>query len=976
MSLLAERALSLHEQAISLYRSGRLAEALPLYKQLAKQDPQNPIYLKDWMWISWKTGDAATTASIAAQLTHMDPTDVEAWNLRAQANTAIHQPAEAVRAYRRQLKLEPHRDDIRLSIARLLMDLKDWDGAYTLLQGLAKKPNPSLDVLRGLARAQALKGLYADAVQTWNQVLAVAPDSLDDQYEKAKALYFAGSPEEAVAQLQAIRDKDPQHGPATDFLTDDALAHGDLRRAEELLTSRLTEFRKQDELRILQLVDVQQSRGEWDRSVTVLKRFLNVNPDNGQALLRLGDAQAILKQDVDSQHTYEKVLAKNPGSLRAYSGLAEAYIAQNNPRQALAIIAKARKLDPTNPTLLFSEARYLNDAREFTASQKLLTDWLAQQKDTTPLPVLLYHGLTPHMRDTMLAYAVHMTTRTFQDHMETLKRAGYTPVTVEEVNIWRSGKGKLPAKPVLITFDDARVDSFLYGDQILKETGLKATMFAHTLNVDENLPGHASWNDLQRHQEGGRWEIQSHGDRAHNAIPVDADGRQGIFLANKIWLTREERLETDEEWRTRIREDHQSGIRKMKSHLNRAPIALSWPEGNYGQDSVPNDPQASAINLAIAPDYFSLCFQQDEFGINLQSRDKCQFSRIQPQDRWSGQDLLDRIQQGNPVTRAYRQLMQQALWEDRRDEARHWMKALEAAGISRADMDLWQSRIERGSPLRAWTPGIEYHEDNQTRDRLQLDQRLGLVRTPRWLLEATHHLIRYRESGTPDVVNHGGGLALLWTSPLRHTLSLESEAHIFTEGLADDTYSARGAWNAQWNDRWGTYMAVGRSPYDTARALNAAISQNEAHGGISTQKPEQWKATLSASGYDLSDDNTRYTGALELSHRLVFKTLQLVGRSSYDHMERIRVNYYSPDDLQIHQGGLEWNQPWGATGAFQVRYLAGSGKERVTSWEFVQEVSSRLTIPVYKGWIEPGYTFYSTPVYREHNYRLRASVPF
>src|SRR5258706_6254652 len=154
---------------------------------------------------------------------------------------------------------------------------------------------------------------------------------------------------------------------------------------------------------------------------------------------------------------------------------------------------------------------------------------------------------------------MNLTSSRFQDQIRAVKEAGFTPVTAEQSAAWLSGSRELPDRPILITFDDARLGSFREADSILERYGFKATMFVAIVNIDERqAPAFASWRHLESYAKSGRWEMQSHGDMAHGRIPIDARGREGLFLINRHWLEKDRRLETTTEWRERILEDHRN----------------------------------------------------------------------------------------------------------------------------------------------------------------------------------------------------------------------------------------------------------------------------------------------------------------------------------------------------------------------------------------------------------------------------------
>ena len=67
----------------------------------------------------------------------------------------------------------------------------------------------------------------------------------------------------------------------------------------------------------------------------------------------------------------------------------------------------------------------------------------------------------------------------------------------------------LPARPVLITFDDGRTDAMLQADPILEDTGMRATMFVIAEQGDRPTIFHEDWDDLTGHAASGRWELET-----------------------------------------------------------------------------------------------------------------------------------------------------------------------------------------------------------------------------------------------------------------------------------------------------------------------------------------------------------------------------------------------------------------------------------------------------------------------------------
>src|SRR5690349_19057397 len=91
------------------------------------------------------------------------------------------------------------------------------------------------------------------------------------------------------------------------------------------------------------------------------------------------------------------------------------------------------------------------------------------------VPILMYHQVTPQPLDCLRKYSVSV--RSFAAQMAWLALAKYTPVTLDQLLDQRAGRGALPLRPVLITFDDGFQDVFEYAVPILQQRGFTATFY-------------------------------------------------------------------------------------------------------------------------------------------------------------------------------------------------------------------------------------------------------------------------------------------------------------------------------------------------------------------------------------------------------------------------------------------------------------------------------------------------------------------
>jgi peptidoglycan/xylan/chitin deacetylase (PgdA/CDA1 family) len=87
----------------------------------------------------------------------------------------------------------------------------------------------------------------------------------------------------------------------------------------------------------------------------------------------------------------------------------------------------------------------------------------------------MYHQVTPQPHAAFRKYA--LTPRMFARQMRWLKLAGYVPITFDRLLDGRSGRARLPARAVIITFDDGFQDCVDYAVPILQQHRFTAMFY-------------------------------------------------------------------------------------------------------------------------------------------------------------------------------------------------------------------------------------------------------------------------------------------------------------------------------------------------------------------------------------------------------------------------------------------------------------------------------------------------------------------
>jgi tetratricopeptide (TPR) repeat protein len=1003
----SEDLADLQSEAVGLYQAGRYEAAIPLYRRLSEAQPNNKGALKDLLIALWLGERYQEAADVGERLTELSKNDVDAEFMYARSLLAVGQKEAALAAFKRCRELDPDEQHIQLAAARVEGMLREYDAARTHMQDLKKAHPDYKEVYPELARVQQMTGDYAAAAENWSKAVEFFPDNRPDQFHEAECLYYSGRHDDAMRRMRELAASHPPYSPAIDFLTDVALATGDSATARKLLESNLQTVGPGDEARLRKLIHLDQNEQRWKDVIRAADQWLTLNPLSGAALMFKADALKSLGRLKEAIAIYQQILQMNPAEIDALKSMAQAQDTSGYPGDALKTIEKALALDPTDPYLLITQSYYLYETGDQKNDEEVLKRWIAAHPDPA-LPVLLYHGVTPYPQDPILAYSVHRTTSTLADHLQTLHEAHYSAVTPEQVNAWLSGTGTLPEHPILITFDDARLDSFRYTDPMLQRYDLKATMFVPWVEVESYNPKFASWRELGFYHDTGRWDIESHGDFAHEYISIDAQGHLGLFLLNKKWLPGPRRLETDEEWADRARQDYENSQLKTDLHLGYKPQVYAFPEGNYGQEGLSNSLDSAALNLQWAKTFFASAYHEDDYGFNPRSRDPMHLTRYEPLPGQTGPSLLRHLTDQAPATLMVRRLLREAAWEGRLRDANHWLEELQKRGVSESCLWAEEARIRyaqgdwdaarvlaekalreddspenrdllneiNGATRSFWKGQFAYQKDNQSRISRRFRQDLGFWHAAG--LDWSLHQIfgTYTEAGYQTVTENGGGLGVARNLGDFNRLSLEATGHAFS-APANNTYTLEGELHTDWPESFSTDLRGGRDLYYYASALDANVISNYVDGLVQWGPPTDWRASARTRLEDLSDDNQRATGILEGGHRIFLPKLWLVARATLDTMEHVSPNYYSPQMLQEYQLGPDYTVQLTKDINFNLVYLPGYGREKTTNGEFVNDIDATFNIALTRSlMLSPAVSLIRQPSYHRNTYSGQLSYRF
>lgn len=170
------------------------------------------------------------------------------------------------------------------------------------------------------------------------------------------------------------------------------------------------------------------------------------------------------------------------------------------------------------------------------------------------VPILMYHYVSslpsdadPYRRD------LTITTDLFRAHLAYLKQQGYETLSLYQLDEALTNGTPLPAKPVILSFDDGYIDHYVNVFPLLKEYGFSGTFFVITALADANRSDYLNWRQVREMADAGM-SMES-----HTKDHVDLRGRDYDLLVYQLL----------------------GSLESLDTYTGRTVHMLSYPIGHY-----------------------------------------------------------------------------------------------------------------------------------------------------------------------------------------------------------------------------------------------------------------------------------------------------------------------------------------------------------------------------------------------------------
>jgi protein O-GlcNAc transferase len=167
--------LQVLEEALSLHRKGKLAEAAVLYREILAQNPNNADALHFLGVIELQRGNAPAAIELIGRAIKLDPRKVSFFSNLGLALHELQRFEEALACYDRALAIRPDADALNHR-GNVLRNLKRFDDALvSYARALAIKPDHS-DALNNRGAVLSDLKRFDAALGCYDRALAINPD--------------------------------------------------------------------------------------------------------------------------------------------------------------------------------------------------------------------------------------------------------------------------------------------------------------------------------------------------------------------------------------------------------------------------------------------------------------------------------------------------------------------------------------------------------------------------------------------------------------------------------------------------------------------------------------------------------------------------------------------------------------------------------------------------------------------------------
>lgn len=208
---------------------------------------------------------------------------------------------------------------------------------------------------------------------------------------------------------------------------------------------------------------------------------------------------------------------------------------------------------------------------------------VAASSDSTGFPdiaILCYH----HVSDDPNADGFTVSADTLRAQIRRARENGWTFVPLARVLAARDDPRSLPARTMVITFDDGYRSFVNAALPVLRDEGVPATIAIVNDFVEhppDGMPSIVTWKQVAELDRADDVQVLSHSHGLHQWIRQNPQGNTWPSTTTRRWDHHEDRYEHRSEYEERVRRDMRLARQVLASKIGHAVDVYVWPYGEY-----------------------------------------------------------------------------------------------------------------------------------------------------------------------------------------------------------------------------------------------------------------------------------------------------------------------------------------------------------------------------------------------------------
>jgi protein O-GlcNAc transferase len=308
------------QQALTLHRQGRLAEAERLYRAALAKQPRQFEALHFLGVLRLQQGDAGEALELLRAATKAKPDAAEVRPNLGAALAALGRHEEALAVYDGILRAKPDDTDAGCNRGVVLSHLGRHAEALASYDKVLTSRPGHVAALFNRGNVLAMFQRFDEALASYDRAVALAPRHIDALTNRADALKALDRHDEAIAAYDRVLRIVPDHA---DALNNRGNALFALKRYDEAIASlnAALAVKPNDPDMLFNLGRALQEVDRDDAALAAFDRVLTARPENADAWYSRGNSSLKLERTPDAIADYERALALAPDHPHAFDVL-------------------------------------------------------------------------------------------------------------------------------------------------------------------------------------------------------------------------------------------------------------------------------------------------------------------------------------------------------------------------------------------------------------------------------------------------------------------------------------------------------------------------------------------------------------------------------------------------------------------------------------------------------------------------------